>query len=254
MGFEYYVFALFIAALVCVIAIICKVLFSNVKRQRKLLDEKESQILQLYTSVETLMEEFNEQMKMTTGELKELEDRTSAQALQVQQAQQVNLEQQQQLAQQVQQAQQMQQVQQTQQQPSSSMSHMSAFELPPEHEKKEKTFERLPRTLPFDANKIRVAGEVLDRAGRIIKSENIPQPDPVVTEQKEKEATGAVFQKFFDDTADSTPLQPSIRASRTQTRTEKILTLSAEGKSDIEIASELGITRNEVLLVVGLKK
>ena len=73
---EYYAFALFVAGLICVIAIICKVLFSNVKRQQKLLDERESQILQLYTSVETLMEEFNDQIKLTTDELKEYEFRT----------------------------------------------------------------------------------------------------------------------------------------------------------------------------------
>jgi len=232
MGLEYYIFALFIAALVCIIAVICKVLFSNVKRQRKLLDERESQILQLYTSVETLMEEFNEQVKMTTGELKELETRANTQVLQVQKAQQM---------QQAQQALQAQQV--------SQAVDMTAFDLPPGLEKKEQLLDKLPRTLPFDANRIRVAGEVLQRAERIIKSENIPPPPP-----QEKENTGAVFQKFFDDTAESTPLPPAVRASRAQTRTEAILELAAEGKTDIEIASRLGITRNEVLLVVGLKK
>jgi F0F1-type ATP synthase membrane subunit b/b' len=229
MGVEYYIFALFIAALVCVIAIICKILFSNVKRQRKLLDERESKILQLYTSVETLMEEFNEQVKMTTGELKELESRANTQVMQVQKAQQM------------QQALQAQQV--------SQAVDITAFDLPPELEKKEQLLDKLPRTLPFDANRIRVAGEVLERAERIIKSENIPPSPP-----QEKENTGAVFQKFFDDTAESTPLTPDVRASRVKTRTEEILELADEGKTDVEIASRLGITRNEVLLVVGLKK
>ena len=77
MNLEYYLFALFIAALICLIAIICKVLFADVKRQKKLLDEQESKILQLYTSVETMMEEFNEQIKMTTNELKDLEYRAN---------------------------------------------------------------------------------------------------------------------------------------------------------------------------------
>jgi len=232
MGVEHYIFALFIAALICIIAVICKILFSNVKRQRKLLDERETQILQLYTSVETLMEEFNEQVKMTTGELKDLETRANKQVMQVQKAQQM---------QQAQQAQQTQQVTQA--------ANMTAFDLPPELEQKEQLLDKLPRTLPFDANRIRVAGEVLERAERIIKSENIPPPPP-----PEKENAGAVFQKFFDDTAESTPLPPTIRASRAQTRTEAILELAAEGKTDVEIASQLGITRNEVLLVVGLKK
>jgi FtsZ-interacting cell division protein ZipA len=235
MGLEYYVFALFIAALICIIALICKVLFSNVKRQRKMLDDRESQILQLYTSAETLMEEFNEQVKMTTDELKELETRANTQVMQAQKAQQI------------QQAQQMQQMQQSQQ--TTQSANLAAFELPPELEKKEQLLDKLPRTLPLDANRIRIAGEVLERAERIIKSENVPPAPP-----QEKENTGAVFQKFFDDTAESTPLPPTVRASRAQTRTEEILELAAEGKTDVEIASRLGITRNEVLLVVGLKK
>ena len=214
MGIEYYAFALFVAGLICVIAIICKVLFSNVKRQQKMLDERESQILQLYTSVETLMEEFSDQIRITTDELKEQEYRATAQ--------------------------------------------MTAFELPPELEKKEQILDKLPRTLPFDANRIRVAGEVLERAERIIKSETIINPsgnqagNPAAPE---KEENGPVFQKFFDETAEATPpAQPAPKAQTVQTRGEAILALAEEGKSDIEIASELGITRNEVLLVIGLKK
>jgi len=229
MGLEHYIFALFIAALVCIIAVICKFLFSNVKRQRKLLDERESQILQLYTSTETLIEEYTEQVKMTTDELKHLETRTHAQIMQIQKAHQT------------QQSMQAQQV--------SHMVDTTAFDLPPELEKKEQLLDKLPRSLPFDANRIRVAGEVLERAERIIKNENIPSPPPL-----EKENSGAVFQKFFDDTAESTPVPPAVRASRAQTRTEAILELASEGKTDVEIASMLGITRNEVLLVVGLKK
>ena len=207
MGIEYYAFALFVAGLICVIAVICKVLFGNVKRQKKLLDERESQILQLYTSVETLMEEFNEQVKLTTNELKEHEYRAT--------------------------------------------SGMSAFELPPELEKKEQVLEKLPRSLPFDANRIRVAGEVLERAERIIKSDNIVPAAPQAKED------GAVFQKFFDDTVESTPPPPPSPAEKAQsvkTRTDAILELAEEGKTDVEIASELGITRNEVLLVIGLRK
>jgi len=205
MGIEYYAFALFIAGLICVIAILCKVLFANVKRQKKLLDEKESQILQLYTSVETLMEEFTEQVKMTTNELKEQEYRATK--------------------------------------------HMSAFDLPPELEKKEQILEKLPRTLPFDANRIKVAGEVLQRAERIIKSDKVDTPAV-----QAKEENGAVFHKFFDDAVDSAPPTPAEKAAKVQTKTDAILELAAEGKTDIEIASELGITRNEVLLVIGLRK
>jgi len=208
MGIEYYAFALFVAGLICVIAIICKVLFSNVRQQKKLLDERETQLLQLFSSVENLLEEFNDQVKITTVELREYEYRAT--------------------------------------------SSIAAFNLPPELEEKQKTPEKLPRTAPFDANRIRVAGEVLERAERIIKSDAIIPPS-----QQEKEENGPVFQKFFDETAESTPPLPPTATEKKasiQTKTAMILALSEEGKTDVEIASELGITRNEVLLVVGLKK
>ena len=213
MGIEHYAFALFIAGLVCVVVIIIKLLFGNVKKQMKLLDERESQILQIYTTVETLMEEFNEQLKITTAELKEHEKRAT--------------------------------------------SRMAAFELPPELEKKEQILEKLPRTLPLDATRIRVAGEVLERAERIVKSDEIVKPPPSVGGSAGREEGGAVFQNFFDDTMESTPPIPPTQEEKraiVQTRTDAILALAEEGKTDIEIASELGITRNEVLLVVGLRK
>ena len=213
MGLEYYAFALFVAGLICAIAIICKVLFANVKRQQKLLDERESQILQLYTSVETLMEEFSDQVKLISAELKEHEYRAT--------------------------------------------SHIEAFDLPPELEKKERIIDRLPRNVPYDANRLKVAGEVLERAERIIKSDAITSAAPPSTE-----SNGPVFQKFFDETAEAPPSPPPkvINSStisfppNTQARSDMILSLASEGKSDAEIASELGITRNEVQLVIGLKK
>jgi len=208
LGLEYYAFALFIAGLISVIAILCKVLFSNVKRQKKLLDERESQILQLYNTVETLMEEFNDQVKITTAELKEQEYRAT--------------------------------------------SHISAFNLPPALEEKEQVLEKLPRTLPLDATRLKAATEVIESAQRVIKNDKIILPP-----EPQKEENGAVFQKFFDDTAESTPPLPPTEQERQnsiKTRTDMILELANEGKSDVEIASELGITRNEVLLVVGLKK
>jgi len=243
MGIEYYAFALFIAALICLVAVIFKVLFANVKRQKKLLDEQESKVLQLYTSVETLMEEFNEQVKMTTNELKDLEYRANTQAVQVVQASQA-----------AQAASEAQTAQAAQTALALHMSNRGAFDLPPALEKKEQVFEKLPRTLPFDASRIKAASDVLDHASRVIKSEAVAPVPQNENSASQKEHSVPVFQKFFDDTAESTPPPPEIRASRVQTRTDMILALSDEGKSDIEIASELGITRNEVLLVVGLKK
>jgi len=205
MGIEYYAFALFITALICLIAILCKLLFSNVKQQHKLLDEKEAKLLQLYHSVESIMEEFNDQVKATTEELNEYEIRLAKRA--------------------------------------------AAITTPktPEPVKTELP-ERLPRAERVDPSRIRVAGEMLARAERIVKSEaprNVASPV--------KSDTGTVFQRLFDETA-AEPPPSATEASSQQARNEAILALAAEGKTDAQIASELGITRNEVKLVIGLMR
>ncbi|MDR2590799.1 MAG: hypothetical protein LBC71_07430 [Oscillospiraceae bacterium] len=227
MGIEYYAFALFIAILICVIAIIFKILFADVKRQRKLLDEKESQILQLYTSVETLMEEFTDQAKATVEELRLKEHEYRAISIPV------------------------------------------AFDLPPALEEKEQILERVPRSVPYKANQIRAVGEVIERAERYMTTETPPimptsTPTPPLPAIKppvqatpttpEPQMKKAVFQKFFDDSMDAPPPPPLADISTAQGRNDAILSLAATGKDDIEIASELGITRNEVQLVRGLAR
>ena len=104
------------------------------------------------------------------------------------------------------------------------------------------------------------AGEVLDRAERIIKGDIAASSvQSVNIPTLKEENTGAVFQKFFDDSADAQPAPAATRTTSTQTsnvqsRSETILTLAGEGKNDAEIASELGITRNEVQLVTALRR
>ena len=78
-GIEHYAFATFIAVLICIVAVIFKVLFANVKRQQKLLDERETQILQLYNAIETIMEEFGDQVKASMDEIKAAEYRAITQ-------------------------------------------------------------------------------------------------------------------------------------------------------------------------------
>lgn len=209
MGLEYYIFALFIAVLVCVVAIIFKVLFSDVKRQNKLLDERETQVLQLYSSVETLIEEFQDQLKAATDEfnLREQEYRAA-------------------------------------------MKNMEAFKLPPEFEKKEQAIERVPRSSAgIDAKKIKAAEEIISRAEHLIV------PEPVAPPAPKPEPKQAVFRKFFDDAVEAPPPTPYAPAAiNGGSRRDSILALADEGKSDVEIASQLGITRNEVQLVVGLTR
>ena len=201
MGIEYYAFALFISGLICLIAILCKVLFADLRRQHKLLSEKETKLLQLYRTVENIMEEFSDQVKATMEELKDYESRSAKRALTV--------------------------------------------ALPPEAVKKEQPAEKLPRSVTVDSTRIRAASEVLERAERIIKNGALKPPL--------NSNNGAVFQMFFDET-EAELHESEAEAKNKQTRNEAILAMAAEGKTDAQIASKLGITRNEVKLVIGLKK
>jgi len=200
-GIEFYAFALFIAGLICLIAILCKVLFADLRRQHKLLDEKETKLLQLYRNVESIMEEFSDQAKATMEELKEYENRSAKRALSAAQ--------------------------------------------PPEAVKKDKQNDKPSRSVTVDSSRIRAASEVLERAERIIKSDALRPPI--------NSNNGAVFKMFFDET-EAELSASEMEAKEKKTRNEAILSLAAEGKTDAQIASELGITRNEVKLVIGLKK
>jgi hypothetical protein len=210
MGIEYYAFALFIAALVCIVALVIKVLFSNVKRQQRMLDERETQVLQLYNTIETIMEEFDDQVKVSIDEIKALEYRATSQ--------------------------------------------IAAFSLPPEPERKEQVLDKVqaPRTEPLAANRIRAAGEVLERAERIIKHDLIINEEVAAPPEPSVQNTG-VFQKFFDDAAE-TPSQDFEIKTGTPTKNDQIMALAKEGKTDVEIASKLGITRNEVQLITSLTR
>jgi len=265
MEIQHYVFSLFLAALICGIAILCKVLFSDTKRQKKLLDEKETKILELYISVETLTEEFNDLARTTIEEMKEYEMR--------------------------------------------ALSRSAVSELPSEFEKIEQVLDRLPKSVPLDAARIKVLGDVVERTNSMSGNEAsyfapmqpqqpIQQPLPKapvvpppqhqsISQQAPRQAaplptisnavhqaygapapkpfnppkvdTGnAVFQKMFDDTVDTGPVNTVYAETNgvatQQSRSDIILSMSEAGKDDIQIASELGITRNEVALVLGLKR
>jgi len=213
MGIEYYAFALFIAGLVCAVALLCKVLFSSVKTQNKLLDERETEILQLYNRVETIMEEFEDQVKATTQEQKLRENEYRA-----------------------------------------ALQNMAAFELPAALEKKEQVLEKVPIPMTLDANRVRAAGEVIERAERFVLNEP-PVITATPTEPSGSDVKAAVFQKFFDDSAEAPPPpKPYEQAPINTSRSDAILALADEGKTDVEIASSLGITRNEVQLVIGLTR
>jgi hypothetical protein len=211
MRLEYYFFALFIAALACLVAILCKVLFADSRRQNKLLDEKEKKLLDLYRSVETIMEEFNDQAKAAIDEMREYESRASIRAV----------------------------------------TQTAAPQPQPPPEKKEQK-ERLPRADEAEADssgRIKAASDALERADKLVNGKAAKKtPAPAASAGS---GDKPVFQRLFDDTADETK-PPANEAEAKQQRTEKILAMSKDGKKVAHIAKELGITQNEVKLVIEL--
>ena len=205
----YYTFALFITGLVCLVAVLCRVLFGGVRRQRKLLDEKEASLLKLFQTVESIIEDFDDQAKTAVEELKEIESRAAMKA---------------------------------------ALAATSPLQTP--HQQSPvimETDERFsPQSMKVDSSRIRAASEVLERAERMIKSSA-----PKRLETPARKDTGAVFQRIIDDTADMYP-EPENGTSATQLRNARILELSEEGKSATVIAKELGITQNEVKLIIDL--
>jgi len=200
MGIEHYAFALFVSGLICLIAILTKILFADVKRQRKLLDEKESKLLQLYQSVEGIMEEFSDQVESTAKELKEYETRIAKRAAAIP-------------------------------------------PKPPEPVAIEKPAEKPSRPLTVDQSRIRAASEVIERAERVIKGDMLKPP--------QKNENGTVFHRFFDDSLGDAQAAETETSAK-QKRNDSILALAAQGKSNAQIAQELGITQNEVKFIIEL--
>jgi len=200
---EYYAFALFITGLICLIAILCKALFSNVKRQYKLLDEKETKLLQLYQTVESIMEDFDDQAKAAIEEIKDYEH-------------------------------------------NAAMNAATAL-LMREPARREEP-EKLQRADRMDPNRMRAASEMLARAEWIVRNDAMKSHAAPPAGDN-----GATFQHIFDEAAGGEPeyaAEPPVKP----TRSETILSLAEEGKTEAQIARELGITQNEVKLVIELKR
>ena len=69
MEIGYYGFAFFVFILVCLLMILYNYLFSDMKRQKKLLDEKENKLLRLYQSVEEALDDFHDSVEGSHGEI-----------------------------------------------------------------------------------------------------------------------------------------------------------------------------------------
>ena len=76
---NYYLFASYLFVLICVLVIVCKYLFADVKRQRRMLDEKEKQLLDTFRTLEDAMDDYYALVEQAKDELasksRELENR-----------------------------------------------------------------------------------------------------------------------------------------------------------------------------------
>ena len=79
MELHHYLFASYIFVLICVLVFVCKYLFADVKRQRRLLDEKEKQLLDTFRTLEDAMDDYYTLVEEAKNELeargRELEKR-----------------------------------------------------------------------------------------------------------------------------------------------------------------------------------
>ena len=220
MGVEHYAFALFVTAMICVVAVLFKLLFADVRRQKKLLDEKESELLAIYRTVENIMEEFADHVKAVMEEIQKHEDRLAELAANPSPHLVVS----------------------SQSSPAWSADDSS-------ESVNMSLLEKLPRSMTVEAsaykeNRIRAAGEVIERAGKVIKNDKA----------KSSGVNGAsenspAFQRFLDDSLSKAQTVNPVTAAK-QKRNETILALAKQGKTITQIAEELSITQNEVKLII----
>lgn len=69
MELSYYGFAFFIFVLLCSFALLCRVIFLRGKAERQNFDEKEKKLLALYSTMEEMMDEFNQTALSATEEM-----------------------------------------------------------------------------------------------------------------------------------------------------------------------------------------
>ena len=220
MGIEHYAFSLFIAGLISLIAILFKLLFGNVKRQQKLLDDKETSLMQLYQTVESIMDEFNDQIRIAMDDIKEYENRAAA-------AYTASF---------------------------AKMAEPEAIEpvqRPPQTILVERPAPPRARSMTVDSSRIRVAGEVLERAERMVIGNVGGSVDYTVGEGDERGGFPAALFNEISDEQQSIANVVNVVEEKTNSR-DLIISLAQEGKTQAQIAQELGITQNEVKLVINL--
>ena len=100
--------------------------------------------------------------------------------------------------------------------------------------------------MTVDSTRFKAANEVLERAERMVIGGKTQS-----SESRVRSVNGLEFQRIIDETV-TEQYQPEPELSEKQKRTNDILAMSAEGKTVAQIAKKLGITSNEVTIVIEL--
>ena len=227
---ELYGYAFFIFLLICLLMVLYNFLFSDMKRQKKLLDEKENKLLRLYQSVEEALDDFHDSVEKSHSEI----------GAQLKELGELHAE------------------------TEKNMRGLAAH-APSRIERREAPQARRaePAATPAAASGIqRPPATSIPRSGLSTPPSSIPrqaparqQEAPVASSQPADEASEGIspppaFRQVFETLSE----QPEASAAVPGNRNEEILAMAEGGKSRSDIAKELGITLSEVDLVIGMSR
>jgi len=215
MEIGYYGFAFFVFILLCLLMILYNYLFSDMKRQKKLLDEKENKLLRLYQSVEEALDDFHDSVEGSHGEI----------SRQLRELGELHAE-----------------VERGLRGPAHGPSRMERPDSPM----------RCPAATAMVQEPAPTLAESIGQAAANIRAQTPAAPVAPADEPAEEAemAPPPVFRQVMEAVMEvEPPAEPAAPA-----RNEQILRMAREGRSRSQIAKDLGITLSEVALVIGMSQ
>ena len=229
MEIGYYGFAFFVFILLCLLMILYNYLFSDMKRQKKLLDEKENKLLRLYQSVEEALDDFHDSVEGSHGEI----------TRQLCELGELHAE-----------------VERGLRGPAHGLSRMERPDSPMRRPAATAAVQR-PVSQPTPApamvqESAPSLAESIGQAAANIRAQTPTAPVAPADEPAEEAemAPPPVFRQVMEAVMEvEPPAEPAAPA-----RNEQILRMAREGRSRSQIAKDLGITLSEVELVIGMSQ
>jgi len=228
MEIGYYGFAFFVFILLCLLMILYNYLFSDMKRQKKLLDEKENKLLRLYQSVEEALDDFHDSVEGSHGEI----------SRQLRELGELHAE-----------------VERGLRGPAHGPARMERPDSPMRCPAATAVQRPVSQPAPAPAMVQEPAptlAESIGQAAANIRAQTPAAPVAPADEPAEEAemAPPPVFCQVMEAVMEvEPPAEPAAPA-----RNEQILRMAREGRSRSQIAKDLGITLSEVALVIGMSQ